>query len=80
MLSLNDLIFYLVVALGIIVFLKLDKKLSIVNRILVSIAIVLVFLLVFLFVSTILGIILIIGLVIFLVSFLEKRKSIFKRR
>ena len=76
---LNSIIFYFVLALGIIIFLKLDNRISIVNRLLIAVAATLILLLLFIFISAIIGIILVIIIVVFLISFLEKKKIKLKK-
>ena len=71
---LERIVFYLVLALGIIIFLKLDSKISLVNRLLAAIVVTLILLLLFLFISAIVSIVLVIVVVVLLISFLEKKQ------
>lgn len=72
-------LFYLVLALCVVIFLKLDNRISLVNRLLIAIAVVLVLLLLFLFISAIISIVLVIVVVVLLISFLEKKRIKFKK-
>ncbi|HLC58482.1 MAG TPA: hypothetical protein VJI68_01340 [Candidatus Nanoarchaeia archaeon] len=69
----TTLAFYLILVIGIIVFLKLDKRFSILNRLLIAVAATLVLVFLFAFISTIIAIILILILVVLLISFLERK-------
>ncbi len=77
--AIQEIIFYLILALGIIIFLKLDKRFNLINRILIMVVITLVILLVFLFLSAIIGIVIIILFVIILIAFIEESKFKFKK-
>lgn len=74
MVSVQDIVFYLVLALGIIIFFKLDSRMSLVNRLLIAIVVTLILLLLFFFISALITIILLIVIVVLLISFLEKNK------
>lgn len=79
----QQIIFYLILALGIIIFLKLDSRISLINRLLIAIVATLVLVLLFFFISAIITIVLVIILVVLLISFLERKqikiKKIFKK-
>ncbi len=72
-------IFYFVIALGIILFLKLDSRISFIYRILITVAAVFVLLLLFLFISALITIVIIVVLVLVLISFLEGKRLKLKR-
>lgn len=74
-----NFIFWLVVILGIIIFLKLDSRMSIVNRLLISILAVLVLFLLFLFISALISIVIVVVVIILLVGFLERKKVRFRK-
>ncbi len=73
----EKVVFYFALALGIVVFLKLDKRLSILSRLLISGFAVLVLVLLFVFISALLAIILVVVVVLLLISFLERKRMIF---
>ncbi len=75
----EKIIFYLILALAIVIFLKLDKRHSIITRLGIAIVAALVLLLLFMFISAIITIIIVIVLVILLVSLLEKKNISFRK-
>lgn len=81
MVSVEKIVFYLILALGIIVFLKLDRRMPILNRLFIAIVAVLVLLFLFLFISAVAAIVLVIVLIGFVLYFLERgRNRIFAGR
>lgn len=76
----GKLMFYFALILALVVFLKLDKRFSLVSRILISIAAVIILIFLFFFVSTLIAVVLIVIAAVFLVSFLERRKIFLRKR
>lgn len=75
----EKLIFYLLLALGIVIFLKLDKRLSIVSRLLIAGFVIVFLVLLFVFISALIAILLVVIVIILLVSFLERRRVKFRK-
>ena len=71
----KDIIFIMIVIIAIILFLRLDKRLSLVNRILVATSGALILFLLFLFVSAILGIILLLIGILLIISYKHKQQK-----
>ncbi|MBS3167660.1 hypothetical protein J4216_00870 [Candidatus Woesearchaeota archaeon] len=76
----KDIIFIMIVIIAIILFLRLDKRLSLVNRILIATSGALILFLLFLFVSAILGIILLLIGILLIISLLNKNRINLKKR
>ena len=76
----QNVIFYLILALGVLIFLKLDKRMLIVNRLFIAVVAVLILLFLFIFISTLIAIVLVVILVAVLLSFLNRGGSYFRRR
>lgn len=70
---LEKIIFYLLLALGIVIFLKLDRRLSILSRLLIAGFAVVVLVLLFVFISALVAIIAVVVLVLLSISFLERK-------
>jgi len=77
--AISDILFYLAVILGIIIFLKLSPRIPLFQRILISLAAILILFLVFFFISIIIAFIILIIVIIFLFSLLSARKFKFKK-
>lgn len=75
----ESIVFYLLVALGIILFIKLDKRISLVNRLLIAVVAIVVLFLLFLFISAIITIIIVVVIVLFLLSLLKTKNIKFRR-
>ena len=79
----EKIIFYLAAGIGIILFLKLDSRISFINRLLIAGAAAAVLLIFFLFISAIITLVIVLVLVLLLVSFLERKnvqiKKFFKK-
>ena len=81
MVSIEKILVYLILALGVVIFLKLDRRMSILSRLFVSIAAVLLLLLLLMLISTIITVVVILLLVGFLLYFLERgRNKVFGRK
>lgn len=75
---LQELAFYLLLGLGVAIFFKLDKRLSIVSRLLIAGFAVIFLVLLFVFISAIVAILLVVIAVILLVSFFERKRFKFR--
>ncbi len=75
----EKIIFYLALFFGVVIFLKLDKRLSIITRLLIAGFAVVFLVLLFVFISALVAIILVLLLIIFLISFLERKRRIFQK-
>ena len=67
-------VFYLVIILAGILFLKLDSRISILNRLLIAVVVIIILFLLFLFLSAIITIVLAVIVLVLIFGFLERRK------
>ena len=70
----TEILFYLVLALGIIIFLRLSSRISLLKRIFIAAITTIVLFLIFLFLSTLIALILVIFIIVFIVSILRNSK------
>ena len=70
---LEKLLLYLLIILGVLLFLKLDRRLSLVNRLVIAVVVIVVSLLLFLFISAIVTLAFI-ALVVLVVFYILERK------
>ena len=70
----TEILFYLALALGIIIFLRLSSRILLLNRIFIAAITTIVLFLIFLFLSTLIALILVIFIIVFIVSILRNSK------
>jgi len=76
---LEKIVLYLIIALGIVIFLKLDRRMSILTRLMIAIVAVLIMVLLLFFISAIVVILIVVLLAILIISFLERKGFRFRK-
>ncbi|MBI5391628.1 hypothetical protein HZB00_01365 [Candidatus Woesearchaeota archaeon] len=71
----SSVLFYLTVLLGVLIFIRLNRRYSLVERLLITVVIVLALLALFFIISTIMTIIVIIAVIVAVFSFFSSKKS-----
>ena len=67
----TEILFYLALTLGIVIFIKLGNRIPLINRIIMAISAVIILILLFLFISTIFTLIVVILVILLLIGFLS---------
>jgi len=75
----EKIIFYFILFIGLLLFLKLDSRISLINRVLIAVVATIILLLLFIFISAIITMVVSLVILVLILSFLERKNISFRR-